>query len=364
MKETAKKSFWAIAKQNLPHHLAELGVDEAQRAMRTAQIWRGLYVEGARDFSKITTLAKDFRSALNQAFDLTRPKIARTQISQDGTRKWLLQMKDQGMIETVFIPEEDRGTLCLSSQIGCTLTCRFCHTGTQRFSRNLSGGEIVAQTMLAFDELDVWHQKKTRAITHIVMMGQGEPLLNLDAVIAAIKIFCDGDGLAFSRRRVTVSTAGIVPAIKRLGEETGVRLAISLHAAHDKVRNQIMPLNKKYDLTALMQACRDYPGLMNSKRITFEYVMLKDINDKDEDARALARLIAGIPAKINLIPFNPWPDADFAPSSPQRIEAFAAIINRAGYAAPIRRARGSDIMAACGQLKTAHTAQKERVSAS
>ena len=351
--------FWNITRHDLPSHLAELGVDAAQLKMRAAQIWRGIYVEGASDFANVTTLSKDFRASLSQTFDISRPKIARAQTSQDGTRKWLLQMKDGGMIETVFIPEEDRGTLCLSSQIGCTLTCHFCHTGTQRFLRNLSCGEIVSQIILAFDELDVWKQKESqepqapRKITHIVLMGQGEPLLNLDEVIAAIKVFCDGDGLAFSRRRVTVSTAGIVPAIKRLGEETGVRLAISLHAADDKTRSQIMPLNKKYDLATLMQACRDYPGLINSKRITFEYVMLKGINDKDEDAAALARLIAGIPAKINLIPFNPWPGADFLPSSPQRIEKFAAIINRAGYAAPIRRARGADIMAACGQLKTA-----------
>ncbi len=334
-------------------HLAALGWPTAQLAMRSAQIWRGVYVDGADNFCKITTLSKDFRATLNQTFDLARPKILHAQISQDGTRKWLLQMRDGGAIETVFIPEQDRGTLCLSSQIGCTLTCHFCHTGTQRFSRNLTQSEIVAQVILALDELDAWGNKEPRQITHIVMMGQGEPLLNLDNVIAAIKIFCDGDGLAFSRRRVTVSTAGIVPAIKRLGEETGVKLAISLHAASDALRSKIMPLNKQYDLAALLQACRDYPGLINSKRITFEYVMLKDINDRNEDARALTRLIAGVPAKINLIPFNPWPGAKFAPSSPQRMAAFAAIIHRAGYAAPVRRARGADIMAACGQLKTA-----------
>ena len=347
-----KTSFWELSRAELGNRLARLGVPKRAINMRIAQIWRGVYIDGAKDFSTISTLSAALRADLDGDISLARPAMLSQQCSLDGTRKWLLAGLDGGRFEMVFIPQSDRGTLCLSSQIGCTLTCRFCHTGTQRWRRNLSAGEIISQVIYAFDALAVWRRREGGAITNIVMMGQGEPLFNLDAVIAAIGVFCDGDGLAFSRRRVTVSTAGVVPAMKRLGEETGVRLAVSLHATDDDCRNKLIPLNKKYNLACLLDACRDYSGLSNSRRITFEYVMLAGVNDSAAAAAKLAHLLQGIPAKVNLIPFNAWPGTIFRPSPPDHIEDFARQLRSKGIAAPIRWSRGADIMAACGQLNS------------
>jgi 23S rRNA (adenine2503-C2)-methyltransferase len=293
------------------------------------------------------------RDLIAQHFSLLRPKVVKELVSEDGTRKWLLRTAPGLEFETVYIPEEDRGTLCVSSQIGCTLTCRFCHTGTQRLVRNLSAFEIVGQVMVARDALSDWPStKEKRRITNVVMMGMGEPLFNFDNVKKAITIMADGDGLALSKRRITLSTAGVVPMIERAGAEIGSMLAISLHSARDEVRDRIVPLNKKYPIKELMAACRSYPGLSNARRITFEYVMLKGVNDSMADAKALIKLIAGIPAKINLIPFNPWPGAPYECSDWDQIEKFAEVVNRAGYASPVRTPRGRDIMAACGQLKS------------
>ena len=366
-----KTIFWDLSRQELEKKLEALGIAPQQVKMRVAQIWRAFYVEGQKDFDHITTLSKSLRVLLDGHLSLKLPKMMDERKSKDGTIKWLLEMADGSFVEMVCIPEKTRATLCISSQIGCTLNCRFCHTGTQKWQRNLTSGEIVAQAMFALDRLGEPRLKQpqlkknnqgasaqrcqtrgAQTLTHIVFMGQGEPLFNLDAVIDAITILCDSDGLAFSRRRVTVSTSGVVPAIKRLGEETGVKLAISLHATNDKQRNDLIPLNKKYNLALLLEACRAYPRTANQSRVTFEYVMLDGVNDSDDDARALTKLIAGIPSKINLIPFNAWPQSGFEPSTPPRVKSFANIVKNAGYAAPIRRARGSDIMAACGQLKS------------
>jgi len=339
--------------------LVEAGVPEKTAGMRARQLWNWTYVHGAREFGAMTNLAKDFRHDVTERFSLVRPEIVTEQISSDGTRKWLLRGTGGAEFETVFIPEPGRGTLCVSSQVGCTLNCRFCHTGTQRLVRNLTPFEIVGQVMVARDALGDWPSTgEDRRVTNVVMMGMGEPLYNFENVKAALAIVADGDGLALSKRRITLSTAGVVPMIRRAGEEIGCSLAISLHAARDEVRDIIVPLNKKYPLPELLQACRDYPGVSNARRITFEYVMLKDVNDSLADARELVRVIKGIPAKINLIPFNPWPGAPYQCSHWEQIEKFAEVVNRAGYASPVRTPRGRDIMAACGQLKSESVKQR------
>jgi 23S rRNA (adenine2503-C2)-methyltransferase len=343
--------------------LEAAGVEPKASRMRARQLWNWVYVHGASDFAAMTNLAKDFRSAMAERFSFVRPKITSEQISEDGTRKWLLETAPGIAFETVFIPEEDRGTLCVSSQVGCTLNCRFCHTGTQKLVRNLTSFEIAGQVMVARDRLGDWPSTaEHRRVTNVVMMGMGEPLYNFDRVKAALAIVADGDGLALSKRRITLSTAGVAPMIKRAGEEIGSALAISLHAARDELRDVLVPLNRKYPIAELMQACRTYPGASNARRITFEYVMLKGVNDSLADAGALVKLLYGIPAKINLIPFNPWPGAPYECSDWATIERFAEVVNRAGYASPVRTPRGRDIMAACGQLKSASV--KERASAS
>ncbi|MCI4663329.1 MAG: 23S rRNA (adenine(2503)-C(2))-methyltransferase RlmN [Neomegalonema sp.] len=337
------------------------GAAERQAKMRADQMWRWLYGRGARGFEEMTDLAKGFRADLAALFDIRRPEISSRQISNDGTRKYLLRIDGGHEVEAVYIPEEDRGTLCVSSQVGCTLTCPFCHTGTQKLVRNLSAAEIVGQVLVCRDDLGEWPDagakagpaQEKRLLSNIVMMGMGEPLYNFDGVRDGLKIIMDHEGLSLSRRRITLSTSGVVPAMQRAGEEIGCLLAISLHAVNDELRDVLVPINRKWPLKDLMQACRDYPRLSNAERITFEYVMLKGVNDSDADARALVKLISGIPAKINLIPFNPWPGAPYECSDWARIEAFAEIVNRAGYASPVRTPRGRDIFAACGQLKSA-----------
>jgi 23S rRNA (adenine2503-C2)-methyltransferase len=337
----------------LRNALIDAGVPEKSAPMRVRQLWNWIYVHGARDFASMTNLAKDFRYLLETRFTLARPDVVTEQISTDGTRKWLLRTGPGIEFETVFIPEADRGTLCVSSQVGCTLNCRFCHTGTQKLVRNLTAAEIVGQLMIARDSLGDWPSTAPgRRVTNVVMMGMGEPLYNFENVKTAVGIVMDGDGLALSKRRVTLSTAGIVPMIRRAGEEIGSSLAISLHAVRDEIRNVIVPINKKYPIAELLQACREYPGVSNARRITFEYVMLKGVNDSLSDARELVKLLKGIPAKINLIPFNPWPGAPYECSNWDQIEKFAEVVNRAGYASPVRTPRGRDIMAACGQLKS------------
>ena len=339
--------------------LQSLPIEKKDYTMRRGQMWKWIYAMGTRDFDGMTDLPKSLRTSLAETCSLGRPAIASTQVSKDGTHKWLLRLADNSHIETVYIPGARRGTLCVSSQVGCTLNCSFCHTGTQQLVRNLTSEEIIAQVLLARDQLRDWpyeenvQKTETRCITNIVFMGMGEPLYNCDNVIKAIKVLCHDSGLAFSKRRVTVSTAGVVPMIARCGEEAGAMLAISLHATNDTLRNQLIPLNKKYPLKDLLHACREYPTLSNARRITFEYVLLKDVNDTPKDARDLIKLLRGIPAKVNLIPFNPWPGCGYECSTPQTIDSFARTINRAGYASPVRTPRGQDIMAACGQLKSA-----------
>ena len=328
---------------------------------RVKQLWHWIYHRGVRDFGAMTSIARPVRAALAERFTLARPATAAEQISSDGTRKWLLRFADGREAETVFIPEEDRGTLCISSQVGCTLNCRFCHTGTQPWVRNLEAGEIVGQLMLARDALGDWPSAKAeRRITNIVLMGMGEPLYNYDNVARAAAILTDGDGIAISRRKLTLSTAGVVPALRRCGEELGVNLAVSLHAVTDEVRDEIVPLNRRWPIAELLDACRNYRGIDNARRITFEYVMLDGVNDSDADARELVRLLKDIPAKINLIPFNPWPGAPYACSSGNRIRAFAALCLDGGLTCTVRTPRGRDIMAACGQLKSA--SQRRRAS--
>jgi 23S rRNA (adenine2503-C2)-methyltransferase len=353
--------------------LVEAGVAEKSANMRAGQVWNWLYVHGAPDFARMSNLAKDFRALLEEKFSLARPQIVTAQVSQDGTRKWLLATSPGIEFETVYIPEEDRGTLCVSSQVGCTLTCKFCHTGTQKLVRNLTPAEILGQVMVAKDALEDWSAPRgaagasaragatQRKVTNIVMMGMGEPLYNFDNVKAALSIVTDGGALALSKRRVTLSTAGVVPMIPRAGHEIGSGLAISLHAVRDDLRDVIVPINRKYPIAELLQACRDYPGASNARRITFEYVMLKGVNDSLADARELVRLVKGIPAKINLIPFNAWPGAPYECAEWGQIEKFAEIVNKAGYASPVRTPRGRDIMAACGQLKSESV--KQRASA-
>ncbi|HEY7976691.1 MAG TPA: 23S rRNA (adenine(2503)-C(2))-methyltransferase RlmN [Rhizomicrobium sp.] len=349
---TERTNLIGLSPAEMKAALIEAGVETKSVSMRVKQLWNWIYVHGARDFASMTNLAKDFRALLEAKFTLARPEIVTEQISNDGTRKWLLRSGGQEY-EAVYIPESDRGTLCVSSQVGCTLNCRFCHTGTQKMVRNLTPSEILGQLFVARDSLGDWPSTAPgRKVTNVVMMGMGEPLYNFDNVKAALAIVMDGDGLALSKRRVTLSTAGVVPMIKRAGDEIGSSLAISLHAVRDEIRDVIVPINKKYPLKELIQACRDYPGASNARRITFEYVMLKGVNDSLADARALVKLIAGIPAKINLIPFNPWPGAPYECSDWEQIEKFAEVVNRAGYASPVRTPRGRDIMAACGQLKS------------
>ena len=320
---------------------------------RARQIWRWVWRHGLTDFSDMTDLGKSVQSLLAKHFHADRPKVSRRLTSTDGTIKWLIKLVDGQEAETVYIPDSDRGTLCISSQVGCTLTCSFCHTGTQRLVRNLSVDEICGQVLLAMDELGDWPAgKPNRRLTNIVLMGMGEPLFNYDNVAKALKIIMSGEGIALSRRRVTLSTSGIVPEIQKCGEELGVNLAISLHAVHDELRDQLVPINRKYNLKALIDAVRAYPGLSNARRVTWEYVMLEGVNDSVADAKALVKLIKGIPSKINLIPFNPWPGTSHQCSGDEAIDKFAKIVMRAGYASPIRTPRGRDILAACGQLKS------------
>jgi 23S rRNA (adenine2503-C2)-methyltransferase len=362
-----KPSLVGLSREAMADALRGVGIAEKQIKMRVSQIWHWLYVRGISDFANMKNLSKDFRKTLEENFDIARPEIIEEQISNDGTRKWLMQFPSGGAgkpveVETVYIPEEGRGTLCISSQVGCTLTCTFCHTGTQKLVRNLTAGEILAQLLVARDRLGDFPDADTpqgaivpnegRKVSNIVMMGMGEPLYNFDHVKQALLIAIDGDGLSLSRRRVTLSTSGVVPNIARTGDEIGVMLAISLHAVRDELRDVLVPINKKYPLKALLDACRNYPGVNNARRITFEYVMLKGVNDSLEDAKELVRLLKGIPAKINLIPFNPWEGSDYECSDWDTIEKFADFINANGYASPIRTPRGRDIMAACGQLKS------------
>jgi 23S rRNA (adenine2503-C2)-methyltransferase len=365
----AQPSLVGLTRDELKDRLAAIGVADRDLKMRVAQLWHWIYLRGARSFDEMTNVGKGLRQALAQAYTLDRPEVVSEQVSKDGTRKWLIRMPSTGPldkgaeIECVYIPEVDRGTLCVSSQVGCTLTCSFCHTGTQRLVRNLTSAEIVAQLVVARDRIGDWlgHTPPDgalvptdggRFISNIVFMGMGEPLYNPDNVIAAIGVLSDNEGLGLSRRRITVSTSGVVPQMQRLGAEANTMLAISLHAVRDELRDVLVPLNRKYPIKDLLDACRAYPGLSNARRITFEYVMLKGVNDSDADARELVRLLKGIPAKINLIPFNPWPGSKYECSDWERIERFSEIVFRAGYASPVRTPRGRDILAACGQLKS------------
>lgn len=365
--EEQKKSLIGLRRSQLKDELQAIGVPENQAKMRVHQIWHWLYVRGVTDFDEMLNLGKELRSNLKQVYSITHPEIVEEQVSKDGTRKWLLRFPPRGAgapveIETVYIPETDRGTLCVSSQVGCSLTCTFCHTGTQKMVRNLHADEILGQIMLARHRLsdfvgmepvpEMIAPLEGRKISNIVMMGMGEPLFNFENVKSALLIALDGDGLCFSRRRITLSTSGVVPGIYRTGEEIKVMLAISLHATRDELRDELVPINGKYPLEKLMAACRDYPGLSNARRITFEYVMLKGVNDSLRDGRELVELLEGIPAKINLIPFNPWPGTAYECSDWKTIEKFAGYLNSKGLPAPIRTPRGRDILAACGQLKS------------
>jgi 23S rRNA (adenine2503-C2)-methyltransferase len=360
----AKPSLVGYSRAALADALGTLGVPERERKMRVQQLWHWIYVRGVTSFDAMTSVSKDLRARLDARFTLARPEVVVEQISVDGTRKWLLRLPGEvegerpHEVECVYIPDEDRGTLCVSSQVGCTLNCSFCHTGTQRLVRNLVPGEIVGQVMVARDRLGDWNgavQKgeHKRKITNIVMMGMGEPLYNFDNVRDALAIVADGDGIGISKRRITLSTSGVVPMIERAGREIGCMLAISLHAVRDELRDRLVPLNRKYPIAELLAACRNYPGASNARRVTFEYVMLKGVNDSIDDARALVRLLKGIPAKINLIPFNPWPGTIYECSDWEQIEKFSEVMFNAGYASPVRTPRGRDILAACGQLKSA-----------
>jgi 23S rRNA (adenine2503-C2)-methyltransferase len=355
--EAHHPNLFGLGRAALATELAAFGAEP----FRARQLWHWIYHRGATDFAAMTSLSKTFREELAAHYGLQRPTVSRALTSIDGTRKWLLRFPDGQEVETVHIPEEDRGTLCVSSQVGCTLSCSFCHTGTQRLVRNLAAAEIVAQVMTARDYLGEWPSPQSdRQVTNIVLMGMGEPLLNYDNVAEALKIVMDPEGLSISRRKITLSTAGVVPMIRRCGAELGVNLAVSLHAVRDDVRDRLVPLNRKYPIAELLDACRSYPGASNARRITFEYVMLKGVNDSPAEARELVRLLAGIPAKVNLIPFNPWPGAPFECSSDAAIEAFSDIVFAAGYSAPVRTPRGRDILAACGQLKSSSVRPPKR----
>jgi 23S rRNA (adenine2503-C2)-methyltransferase len=376
-----KPSLVGLTRAQLADALGSLGVPEAQRKMRVQQLWHWIYFRGFTSFDEMTSVSKELRAALAAHFTLARPEVVAEQISVDGTRKWLLRLPGEVQgerpheVECVYIPDTERGTLCVSSQVGCTLNCTFCHTGTQRLVRNLTAGEVVGQVMAARDRLGDWPggTRPTdgvvpggeRCITNIVMMGMGEPLYNFENVRDALKIVMDGDGLGLSRRRITLSTSGVVPMMARAGEEIGVNLAVSLHAVTKEIRDEIVPLNRKYGIEQLLEACAAYPGANNARRITFEYVMLKDKNDSDEHARELVRLIRRyrLPAKVNLIPFNPWPGAPYECSEPERIKAFSNIVFEAGISAPVRTPRGRDIDAACGQLKTAAERKRKHAAA-
>ena len=366
--ETGKLNLVGLTRDALRDVLIEAGTPEKQAKMRVNQIWQWIYQWGVRDFAAMTNLAKPYRAMLDEKFSIEIPEIVSKNVSADGTRKYLVRIAGGHEVEVVYIPETDRGTLCISSQVGCTLTCSFCHTGTQKLVRNLTAGEIIGQLMLARDDLGEWPEpgqgtgeNGPRLLSNIVLMGMGEPLYNFENVRDAMKIAMDGEGISLSRRRITLSTSGVVPEIAKTAEEIGCLLAVSFHATTDEVRNKLVPINKRWNIEELLGALREYPRLSNSERITFEYVMLKDVNDSDEDARRLVKLIRGIPAKINLIPFNEWPGSPYERSDWERIERFADIVHKAGYASPIRTPRGEDIMAACGQLKSAtERARKSR----
>ena len=363
-----KPSLIDFTRSQLADALGSLGVPDTQRKMRVQQLWHWVYFRGFTSFDEMTSLSKELRTALSVRFTLARPEVVAEQVSADGTRKWLLRLPGEvhgerpHKVECVYIPDTERGTLCVSSQVGCTLNCTFCHTGTQRLVRNLTAGEIAGQVLAARDRLGDWPggtrpidgvvPNGERCITNIVMMGMGEPLYNFDSVRDALLVVADGEGIAISKRRITLSTSGVVPNIGRTGAEIGCMLAVSLHAVRDDLRNQLVPLNRKYPIAELLDACRNYPGVSNAKRITFEYVMLKGVNDSIEEAKALVRLLKGIPAKINLIPFNPWPGSTYVCSDWEQIEKFSQIVFDAGYASPVRTPRGRDILAACGQLKS------------
>src|SRR5712672_3846349 len=374
----AKPSLVGLSRAEIAEQLGAIGVAPAQRRMRVQQLWHWIYVRGAKSFDEMTSISREMRAQLEAHFTVARPEVAAEQISSDGTRKWLLRLPSSDSlekaheVECVYIPETDRGTLCVSSQVGCTLNCSFCHTGTQRLVRNLTAGEIAGQIMVARDRLNDWADRETpqgaqpgapeaagapkeggRLITNVVMMGMGEPLYNFEAVRDALLIVADNEGIGISKRRITLSTSGVVPNIMRAGAEIGVMLAVSLHAVRDELRNELVPLNRKYPIKELLDACRNYPGLTNAKRITFEYVMLKGVNDSLADAKALVKLLKGIPANINLIPFNPWPGTTYECSDWEQIEKFSEYIFNAGYSSPVRTPRGRDILAACGQLKSA-----------
>lgn len=356
--EGGKVNLVGLTREQLREALIAAGTPEKQAKMRVGQIWQWIYHWGVRDFAQMTNLAKDYRALLDEKFEIELPEVVTRQVSLDGTRKYLLRIAGGHEVEMVYIPEESRGTLCISSQVGCTLTCTFCHTGTQKLVRNLTAGEIVGQVLVARDDLGEWPEpgepkNDVRLVSNVVLMGMGEPLYNFDNVRDAMSVVMDGEGISLSRRRITLSTSGVVPEIARAAEEIGCLLAVSFHATTDEVRDKLVPINKRWNIETLLNTLREYPRLSNSERITFEYVMLKDVNDSDDDARRLVRLIRGIPAKINLIPFNEWPGAPYQRSDWERIEAFADIIYKAGYASPIRTPRGEDIMAACGQLKSA-----------
>ena len=350
MLDEPRRDLVGLDRAGLAEEMAGFGAEP----FRARQLWHWIYHRGATDFAAMTSLSKAFRERLAARYELCRPAVSRALTSIDGTRKWLLRFADGQEVETVHIPEEERGTLCVSSQVGCTLTCSFCHTGTQRLVRNLRAAEIVAQVMIARDALGEWPSPQhDRQVTNIVLMGMGEPLFNYENVAEALKTVMDPEGLSISRRKITLSTAGVVPMIRRCGAELGVNLAVSLHAVRDDVRDRLVPLNRKYPIAELIEACRTYPGASNARRITFEYVMLKGVNDTLADARELVRLLAGTPAKVNLIPFNPWPGAPYECSPDAAIAAFSDIVFAAGYSAPVRTPRGRDILAACGQLKSA-----------
>jgi 23S rRNA (adenine2503-C2)-methyltransferase len=346
-----RKNLVGLSRSELKDELASVG----EKPFRAKQLWHWIYHQGSTDFAEMTTLAKPFREKLETLYRVSRPAISMEQTSEDRTRKWLTRFDDGQEAESVFIPEEDRGAVCISSQVGCSLTCTFCHTGTMQMVRNLTPGEIVGQFMVARDSYDEWPTPKDggRMISNIVMMGMGEPLFNYENVATALRIIMDGEGLSLSKRRITLSTSGVVPLMARCGEELGVNLAVSLHAVRDDLRDELVPINKKYPLKQLIEACKTYPGSNNARRITFEYVMLKGINDSEADARELLRLVKGVPAKFNLIPFNPWPGSKYECSSNNTLHKFSRILNDGGYSAPVRIPRGRDIQAACGQLKSA-----------
>ncbi|MBM3502941.1 MAG: 23S rRNA (adenine(2503)-C(2))-methyltransferase RlmN [Alphaproteobacteria bacterium] len=357
-----KRSLIGLTREEIAEELRLVGVPDRALRMRANQLWHWIYYRGTTSFAAMTTIAKGLQADLDAVFTLERPAVAAAQCSVDGTRKWLLALAPGQEVESVYIPEADRGALCVSSQVGCTLNCRFCHTGTQDWVRNLTAAEIVAQVLNARDAIGEWPSpKEGRMLSNIVMMGMGEPLYNYDNVKKALAIVMDNEGIGISRRRITLSTAGVAPMIEHVGRDLGCELAISLHAVRDDLRNELVPLNKKYPIQELLAACRSYPGAANSRRITFEYVMLRGVNDSVTEAKELVRLIAGIHAKVNLIPFNPWPGAPYACSDDEAIAAFAEVVNRAGYSSPVRTPRGRDIMAACGQLKSASI--KQRASA-